>query len=323
MNFKRFSQHLRLGMPAADSHMMFKGSKKSKSSYNSTSTTTHNQDGQYDNLLAGSDAWLNSGGFDKNYGGSEGFDPIAGFTQEQEQGLQGLGKTGRDLQSVYGNAGMKSLQDSLGQYDPSKTGLNDALGAMNERMNFDYNTQVAPQIRQGAQEVGQYGSSRHGIAEGLALDRLSQNQANVGSQMAWQDQQSWNNNRRNTLNNLSGITDGLTSGDKTLYNAGATQQGQNQAEIAGQLEKWAYENNIPANDLAAYKSLISGDMGGTEVSSGQSKNTQSGGGGGLGSALGSIGGGLAGFMFGGGPMGVAPGMSAGGSLGGSIGGLLK
>lgn len=307
MNFIFFNQY-------RHQEHKFKGGGGGKTKTDMTTTSTHTQKDQYGNLLSGADNWLNSGGFDKGYGGVAGFDPIAGFTDEQEQGLAGLTNTGNQLQGIYGGAGMDALKDSLGTYDPSKTGLNAALGATNERMNFDFGTQVMPGIRQGAQDSGQYGSSRHGIAEGLAIDRLSQNQANVGAQMAYQDQQAWNANRANTLNNLQGITGGLTSGDKTVYNAGAAQQGQDQAEIQGQLEKWAYENNVSANDLAAYKAMISGDMGGTSRQQGWTKTPSTGGGGG--SAIGSIAGGIAGSFFG--PAGTALGSAAGGAIGGAM-----
>lgn len=280
----------------------------------STSTSTPHQTENYDKLLGGSDAWLDGGGFDKNYGGSEGFDPVADFTPEQLEAIKGMSGTGGALSDIYNGLGMESLRDSLGAYDPSKTGLNSTLDNMYERSNFDYQTQAAPQIRQGATTAGQFGSSRHGIAEGLAQDRLQQNQLNAASQMTLQDQQNWNTQRQNTLNNLSGISKGLNSGNLVGYDAGALQQGQNQAEIKGQLEKWAYENNVDLNDLAAYKSLISGDMGGTTQTT---TKGQGGGGSGLG-ALGSLAGMGLGFMVGG-PGGAALGGQAGSAVGGLLG----
>ncbi len=316
--FQQLKANAMWGIPMDVVGLHFKGgSKKSKSTshVDMTTTNTHAQDAQYKNLLKGSDAWLAQGGFDKNYGGYEDFDPIAGFTDEQRQGLSGMAGTGQGVQGVYGSLGMDALRDSLGTYDPSKTGITQALGAANEQMNYDFGTQIMPGVRQGASEVGQYGGSRHGIAEGLALGRLAQSQANMGAQMAWQDQQAWNQQRQNTLNNLSGITEGLSSGDRLTYNAGAAQQGQNQAELQGELERWAYENNVSANDLAAYKQMISGDMGSTARQHGvtSTTSTNSGGGGGIGGALGSLGGAAAGSLFGG--IGTSIGSQAGSQIG--------
>lgn len=322
MNILRFNELIRLGCPAAladECSSLFKGGGGGKQTQNTTSVSKPHQQGQYDQLLEGADAWKENG-FDKNYGGSADFNPVAGFTDEQKASLGGMQGTGAGLSDIYNGLGMDGLKDMLGTYDPSKTGLNDALGAANERMNFDFQTQQMPQIRQGAQGAGQFGSSRHGIAEGLAQDRLSQNQANAGAQMAFQDQQNWNNNRNSAIQNLSNISKGINSGNAIQYDAGALQQGQNQADIKGQLEKWAYENNVDMNDLLAYKNVISGDMGGTVTTNGVSKGGGGGGGGGGSAmgALGSIGGAALGGFFGG-PAGAMAGSSVGGSVGGLMG----
>lgn len=316
MNLQRFNELVRLGVPlteASEDASYWKGSSKQKTE--STTTSTPTQSGQYGDLLEGSDKWLQGGGFDKNYGGTEGFDPVANFTPEQLEAIKGMGGTGQGLQDIYNGAGMQSIADALGSYDPSKTGLNSALDNMYERSNFDFDTNQAGQLRQGAQSAGQFGSSRAGIAEGLARDRLSQNQLATASQMALTDQQNFNTNRTNTLNNLSAITKGLNSGNTTLYDSGALQQGQQQAEIGGELQKWAYENNVDLNDLLAYKQLITGDMGGTNVTN----STSSGGGGSGGlTALGSFGGSALGSYFGG-SGGAAAGQSAGAGIGGLLG----
>lgn len=313
MNFLQFNVQRLMGVPFEDMGLAFKGGGGKQKT---NSTETPHQQAQYDTLLGKADEWLNNGGFDKNYGGVEGFDPVAGFTQGQKDALGNMGQLGQGLQGIYGSDGLQSLKDSLGQYDPSKTGLNAAMGAANERAIFDYQTQVAPELRQGATQAGQFGSSRAGIAEGLAQDRLSQNITNQNSQMAYQDQQAWNQNRTNTLNNLSAISKGLGSGNAMEYDAGALQQGQDQREILGQLEKWGYENNIAMNDLQAYKQLISGNMGGTTNST--SKGGGGDQGGGVMSTIGTVGGGILGGMFGG-PAGAMAGASVGGSIGGAIG----
>lgn len=307
MNFLTFNVMRLMGVPSEDMGLRFKGGGKQKTE----STSKPHQQAQYNTLLKGADEWKSNGGFDKDFGGQAGFDPVANFTPEQMAAIQGMTSTGQGLSDVYNGLGMDSLRDSLGAYDPSKTGLNSALDNMYERSNFDFDTNQAGQIRQGATTAGQFGSSRHGIAEGLARDRLSQNQTNAASQMALADQQNFNTNRTNTLNNLSAISKGLNSGNVTQYDAGALNQGQEQAEIMGQLQKWAYENNVELNDLAAYKSLISGDMGGKT-------NSESSGGGGGSSpwgAIGTIGGAIAGSFVGMPTVGAAIGGAIGGAAG--------
>lgn len=308
MSLQRAFQLHRMGVPmdiAMEDSVLWKGGDKQKT------TSTPAQSAQYGTLLQGADQWLKDGGLDKTYGGSYVSDPVADLTADQQAAISGLSSTGQNLQSMYNGLGQSSLSNFLGSYDPSKTGLSSAIDASNNQLDYNYNTTVAPQIRQGAQETGQFGSTRHGVAEGIAQSNLAQAKTNAASTLAYQDQQSYNQNQLAALNNLSNITTGLNSGNTAQYNAGALQQSQNQSEIQGQLEKWAYENNVDLNTLAAYQSLISGDMGGTTTSTGGAKGS------GIGSAIGTVGGAIAGFYLGG-PAGAMAGASAGGQLGSQI-----
>lgn len=250
--------------------------------------------------------------FDDNYGGSAGFNPVAGMTPEQQAALGSISGTGTNLQGVYDNQGVGALKDALGTYDPNKTGLNGAIDAVNSRLNWDYDTNVAGNIRQGAQDSGQYGSTRHGVAEGIARSQLSQQKMDAANSLAFQDQQNFNNQRNAMLQNLGQVTSGMTSGSGAVYDAGALKQKQQQAEIQGQLEKWAYENNVDAEELKLYMQAVNGS------GSAGSTTTTSGGGPSKGqSALaGAAGGASAGFMVGG-PMGAGIGAGVG-----AIGGLM-
>ena len=311
MNLSRWLEATRGGATleaAMESQVFWKGGEKSTS----TSTSKPTQDAQNKTLLAGADKWLTTG-FDKNYGGSATFDPTADLTQSQQSGIAGMQGTGSTLSDIYNGLGTSSVADYLGTYDPNKTGLTSAMKAANEQSQFDFETGQMGNIRQGATDAGQFGSTRAGIAEGLARGRLAQGQAANNANLAYQDQQNYNTNRLNTLNNLTGITKGLSSGSGLEYDAGALDQQQQQKEIQGQLEKWGYENNVNLNDLLAYKQLISGDMGG--------KNTTvqktPGGGSGLGSALGAAGGFALGNMLMPGVGGMA-GAQAGAQVGAGI-----
>lgn len=282
------------------------------SSNKSTTTSTPYQQGNYQNLLNQADSWLNNGGFADQY--FNGQDTVANMNQGQLNAIQGGTQTGANLSDIYNGVGTDSLQNFLGSYDPSKTGLTDAINASNNALDWNYNTTVAPQIRQGATDAGQYGSTRHGVAEGIAQAQLGQAKTNAASQLAYQDQQAYNQNQLNALGNLQNITKGLASGSTLQYDLNSLLQNQDQNEINGQLQAWAYNNNVDLNNLLAYKDLISGDMGGTTTS-----KTSGGGGGGLGSALGSLGGAaLGGYLSG----GNIAGAGLGANLGGQTGGLL-
>ena len=294
---------------------LFKGDGGQKQTTNQTQTSTPFQQEQYKNLTGAADAWLASGGYDKTYAG--GMDTVANMTPEQQQALANQVGLSGQLGSIFGTQGTAALTDYLGAYDPTKTGLSAAIDAANARSNYNFETQVNPQIRQGAQGAGQYGSSRHGIAEGLARGQLADSQQQTAAQLAFQDQQNFNSNRTNILNNLGGIAAGLNAPNDLRYQSGQLQQTQNQNEIQGLLDKWAYENNVDVNTLNAYKSLISGDMGGTTVTNATTKTSGGGGAGGWG-ALGSIGGALLGSFLG--PMGTATGSQLGSMVGNQIGG---
>ena len=302
MNLGKF---LRVQMGLED-NVVWKGNSKQTS----TSTSTPLQTPQYKNLLNQADQWLGGGGFSDQYYGGQ--DLVANMTPEQQQAIQSGQQLGSNLSDVYNGQGTQSLQNFLGAYDPSKTGLTNAINASNEALNWDYATSVAPQIRQGSTNAGQYGSTRAGVAEGIAQARLGQQKQNAANQLAFQDQQAYNQNQLNALGNLQNITRGLASGSTLGYDLGSLQQNQQQREIDADLQRWAYENNVDLNNLLAYKELISGDMGGKTTAT-----TKGGGGGGLGSALGSLGGAALGGYFGG-PSGAM----AGSSVGGQTGGLL-
>lgn len=311
MNLSRWLEATRGGATleaSMESQVFWKGGEKTTA----TSTSTPVQDAQNKKLLAGADKWLTTG-FDKNYGGSATFDPTANLTQSQQSGITGMQGTGSTLSDIYNGLGTSSVSDYLGPYDPNKTGLTKAIGAANEQSQYDFETGQMGNIRQGATDAGQFGSSRAGIAEGLARGQLARTQSTNAANLAYQDQQSYNTNRLNTLNNLTGITKGLSSGSGLEYDAGALDQQQQQKEIQGQLEKWGYENNVNLNDLLAYKQLISGDMGGTNTTVTKSP----GGGSGLGSALGSVGGFALGNMLMPGVGGMV-GAQAGGQIGAGI-----
>lgn len=64
--------------------------------------------------------------------------------------------------------------------DPTLKG---SVDAASRRLADNFNTAVLPQLNSGAQEAGQFGSSRHGIAEGLAAKGLQQEMGDMSAKM--------------------------------------------------------------------------------------------------------------------------------------------
>lgn len=282
----------------------------------STSTTTSKpyQQAQYGRLLGEATNWLNQGGFDQYYGGSADFNPNASMNQTQQAGIEGLTSGGQNIQGLLDTQGYQSLNRVLGQYDPEASGLNAAISAANRTLQRDFNQTVLPQIGNAAVDAGQVGSTRQGVAQGIAAQGLADAMTSNAQGLAFQDYQNFTNNQLNALGNLSAISKGLLSGSAAQYDAGTLQQQQQQQQINADLQKWAYENNVDLNTLLAYKELISGNMGGKNVTT---TETSGGGGSGLGAAIGSLGGAAVGGMYGG-----AGGAGVGSGVGGQIGGLL-
>lgn len=313
MSLYRMMEMHRLGLPIEDAVYNKSGNQKQKSS--STTVSTPYQQGQYGNLLGQADQWLNSGGFDQNYGGSANFNPNAAMNQTQQNAIDQLTQGGGNIQGLLNSSGMDALGRALGPYDPEASGLNAAIGAANRTLQRDFEQNTLPAIGSGATGAGQYGSSRHGVAQGIATQGLADAMTSNAQGLAFQDYQNFTNNQNQALQNLSNISKGLLSGAAGQYDAGSLQQQQQQQQINADLQKWAYENNVDLNTLLAYKQLISGDMGGTNTTN--STTTGSGGGSGLGAALGSLGGAAAGAFFGG-PTGAAAGYQMGGQTGGLL-----
>lgn len=74
--------------------------------------------------------------------------------------------------------------------------------------------------------------------------------------MRLQDMQAWQQNQQNAMSNLGSITQGLE------YGVGGEQRAE-QARLDDLFAKWEYESGVSLQELAAYKNLVSGDMGGT------------------------------------------------------------
>ncbi len=196
--------------------------------------------------------------------------------------------------------------------------------------------QVLPGIRSGAVDAGQFGSSRQGIAEGIALQEFQQQagdiSANIFSQ-GFSDALAAATNALGTTQGLAGtgfetlVGQGTRSlfatpqlADLALQPAAITggvgfqQQQQEQAQLSEEAQKFISEQIIPflvAQDVAQ---LAFGIPGGSITS------TTSGGGGGIqiGQLLGALVGGVGG-AFVGGPAGAFAGAGLGQNLGGAFG----
>lgn len=120
--------------------------------------------------------------------------------------------------------------------------------------NFERN--VMPAIGGSFQETGSGMSSRRGIAEGLAVSDMNQQIVDANARLAYQAEQ---DNMQRRMAGAQGLQ-GLMSDYQSLSDLSQARQ------------------NSYLESLMAYQSLISGNLGGTESSTGSSSTVAKGGG---------------------------------------------
>ncbi len=232
---------------------------------------------------------------------------IAPFTPRQWQG-QNLA-----LRTAWGdltNLGQRAaganeflLGDAL--RPESNPYLQQSVDAALGRTTRAFNEDVLPNIRSTFVGAGQGGSTRQGIAEGIAMDRLQQN---LGDTAASMYSQAYNQGLDAMLRGvaLSPQTGQLLLAPSGVVSAvGADQQAMNQAQLTDEVNRWNFEQNAPWNELAQYGQLITGGFGGTSTTSAPSpeRNTL------MGAAGGALSGAALAQMVGG-PVGWGAGIGA-------------
>lgn len=139
---------------------------------------------------------------------------------------------------------------------------NPAMRAMADSVATQYNNNLAqnilPQIRSGAQAAGQYGGSRQGIAEGLAIGQSNQGLAGALANM-------YGNAYSQAQNNMYGATTNLANQQFAApYNSmaayGNFNNSQNNAMLGG-IGAAMQANNYPWQALGNYSSMINGMAG--------------------------------------------------------------
>jgi hypothetical protein len=189
-------------------------------------------------------------------------------------------------------ANMMSM-DQLNSYQPM---INQMVDASTRQGMRTYNEQFNPQLNAAAAGSGNLGSSRAGIAQGIAQRGIAENAQNVGAQamnnLFNQGNQmnvananlqlntmGQNLNAANSLGNmaqtgvgLQGQADALTeAGYQTNLNAGTAFQDMNQAVIDQSVDKFNYEQNADMNWLANYMNMVNGNYGTSQT---QTQNTK-------------------------------------------------
>lgn len=208
-----------------------------------------------------------------NQGGTNlpGFSPVAQFTDPQKQGQQMALSQGAPAQQTAANSALGAQQflTTGAALDPSTNpGLMKSIQFAQLPVQQQFQENTIPTLRSNATAVGGLGSSREGIAEGIAARGEEQSLGNIAAGMT-------NQNYLNALDQMTramGLTPSVQGAQitpaTTVSGVGDVQQAMDQANRA-----YAYQSALfPQENLLATAQALAGIEGalpgGTTTSTG-------------------------------------------------------
>lgn len=202
----------------------------------------------------------------KRYGGSTvaGFDPSQ--TAAQNMALDTAG-----VQNWLSGQGIGAANTFLGGdiWNPaSNPNLQGAISAATRPITQNLTESILPSIRGEAGSTGNFGSSRQGIAEGLASGRASQAVGDTASKLV-QDQYSTNVNAQlRALGMLPMLQDSAIAGARTTGAVGDVRQAMDQAKLNEQVGNFNFDQYAPFLQSKELLSVLAGVPGGTTTAVG-------------------------------------------------------
>lgn len=225
----------------------------------------------------------------KRYGSST----VAGFDPSQVAGQEGaLSSAGVQTDLARSGADTSNFWMSNAPWLPQNNpALQGSIDAATRPIQQQLTESTLPAIRDSAERTGNFGSSRQGIAEGVASGRASQAIGDASSKLVNENYQTNVNAQLKALGLLPQTTGVQTAGDVTTSGVGDVRQSMAQALLGEQVGNFNYDQLAPFLQSKEIMSLLSGLPGGSTqtVASGPQKNLLTGalGGAASGAALGS------------------------------------
>lgn len=181
--------------------------------------------------------------------------------------------------------------------------------------NFNDTGGVMSNIRTEGVNNQQGGGSRQGVAEGIAASRLNQQISDVASTMASKGYETGLDASSKAIALAPQVQAMWTTPAQTLDAVGQQRQGYEQQAINDIIDKWNWEQNLPAAKLAQYQNIIQGNYGGTSsgMSTGTTPVAQ------RNPIMGAMGGAMAGYSM----ATMMPALGISGPIGAGIGALLS
>lgn len=189
---------------------------------------------------------------------------VAGFTPYQVAGQEGAVQSA-GTQTALGQSGANAATNWLGPNALDISNNPTIQGAMETatRPIYEQLTRYGlPAIRSSAEQTGNFGSSRQGIAEGLAIEGASKAAGDVTSRIASDAYKTNVDAQLKALGLLPQTQGAQTTGNYTLSNVGDVRQAMEQAKINEQLGNFNWDQMAPYLQSRDIMSLIAGMPGG-------------------------------------------------------------
>jgi hypothetical protein len=190
---------------------------------------------------------------------------VAGFDPSQVAGQEGaLDSAGVQTNLARGGAGTSDYWMSPNALDITKNpGLQGNIDAATRPITQALTEQALPAIRDSAERSGNFGSSRQGIAEGLASGRASQAIGDATSGIVSKAYDTNVNAQLKALGLLPQTAGIQTAGDITTSNVGDVRQGMAQALLGENVNNFNYDQLAPYLQSKDIMSLLTGLPGGS------------------------------------------------------------
>lgn len=175
--------------------------------------------------------------------------------QSQQQLLNSIPQMQDMTNSAYQSA-MFGLGPAL--YAESNPYLQSYMQAAIRPVSSQLLNQTLPAIRSGATNAGQYGSSRQGIAEGLAIQGATRTAADIASQMASEGYTQGLRQMNIAQAFLPQVMQMTQMPGEILGYVGGQQRAEGQRAIDEAVGRHEYEMGLPYSKLSEYVATLSG-----------------------------------------------------------------
>jgi hypothetical protein len=192
---------------------------------------------------------------------------IAGFTDEQTRGQEmALGAAGRQDQLGRSAADRSNyiLSDEFANPETNKA-LQGAITASTRPITQALTEQQLPSIRGEGVTTGNFGSTRQGIAEGLASGRASQAIGDTGQKLANAAYDTNINAQLKAMGLLPQTQEAQLAGARTTSGVGDVRQSMEQAKLGEQVANFDWDNMSKYLQSKDILSLLQGLPGGSTL----------------------------------------------------------